>query len=58
MNDPIWVCKDGRRLHVKEMTNSHLGFAIAKIERSRNWRRGWLPRLLLEREIRSLGIRY
>lgn len=59
MNDPLWVCKDGRTLKVKEMTNSHLSNSIAKIQRSRNgWRREWLGRLLLEREIRAQGIRY
>lgn len=58
MRDPIWVCKDGRRMHVKEMDDNHLANCIRKIERSRGWRKHWLPRLLLEQEIRALGLRY
>jgi hypothetical protein len=59
VKDPLWVCKDGKALRVKEMTDSHLANSIAKIQRSREgWRRKWLDRLLLEKEIRSLGIKY
>jgi hypothetical protein len=54
MFDPIWVCKDGRRMKVSEMEMSHLLNAIAKIERSRRWRKEWLPRLHLEVTIRTL----
>lgn len=59
MNDPIWVCRDGRRMLVKEMTNSHLANSIARIRRSpKGWRREWLPRLELEVLIRNMGMRY
>lgn len=55
MYDPIWICRDGRRIKVGQMTDSHLANAIAKIERSRTgWRREWLGRLKLEQVIRSL----
>jgi hypothetical protein len=53
--DRMWVTKDGRWMHVGQMSHDHLLFAIAKIRRSRNgWRRDWLPRLELELVIRSL----
>lgn len=54
MFDPIWVCKDGRKMKAGEMTDQHLANCIAKIERSRGWRKVWLPRLRLEQEIRSI----
>lgn len=54
MFDPIWVCKDGRRMKVGDMDNAHLANAIAKIERSRRWRREWLARLYLEQDIRRV----
>lgn len=41
-------------MRASEMSRSHLNNAIAKIERSRNWRKNWLPRLYLELEIRNL----
>lgn len=57
MNDPIWQCADGRQLHVGEMTDSHLQNCINKILRSRKgWRRHWLDRLLLEQQIRAMGL--
>lgn len=54
MHDPVWVTKDGRRMLVGQMDDKHLRNSIAKIERSRNWRRHWLPRLYLELEIRKV----
>jgi len=55
MYDPIWVTRDGRRMRVGEMHIDHLKNCIAKITRSRRgWRAHWLPRLLLELDIRSL----
>lgn len=57
MYDPFWVCRDGRRMKVEQMDDRHLANAIAKIERSRRWRREWLPRLYLERDIRAQGLR-
>jgi hypothetical protein len=56
MHDPIWTCRDGRRIRVGEMTDSHLANSIAKIQRSANWRKGWLPRLQLEETIRRMGL--
>lgn len=41
-------------MKVGQMDDRHLHNAIAKIERSRGWRKEWLPRLYLELEIRSL----
>lgn len=57
MLDPIWICKDGRRLKVAQMDDHHLRAAIAMIERSRRWRKCWLARLYLELEMRSQGLR-
>ncbi len=54
MFDPIWVCKDGRKLKIGEMSTDHVKHAIAMIQRSRNWRRGMLARLELELDIRRL----
>lgn len=36
------------------MEQSHLMNSIRKIERSKGWRKGWLPRLYLELEIRKV----
>lgn len=54
MYDPIWVCRDGRRMKVGEMTDDHLANCIAKIYRGWRGRAHWLPRLLLEQEIRAI----
>lgn len=54
MFDPIWVCRDGRRLRVGEMAIDHLKNCIRKIESSCSWRKHWLPRLYLELDIRNL----
>lgn len=53
MRDTVWVTKDGRRLLVRHMERSHLLNCIAKIQRSRNWRRQYLLRLQLELRIRD-----
>lgn len=37
-----------------EMDDQHLQNCINKIERSRAWRKGWLPRLRLEQDIRRV----
>lgn len=57
MKDMIWRTKDGRIMTVAEMRTSHIKNAIAMINRHRNWRRNYLPRLQLELEIRELGLR-
>lgn len=55
MFDPIWVCKDGRRLKISEMSTDHIGHAIRMIERNkRGWRKNMLARLNLELDIRNL----
>lgn len=53
VKDRIWTCRDGRRMFPGEMEDSHLAYSIAKIERSNNWRKDWLPRLRLEQQIRA-----
>jgi len=57
VRDRVWRCRDGRRLLVSEMSDSHLVNAINLIRRSRGWRRQYLDRLRLEIEIRQLGLR-
>lgn len=54
MQDTLWVTKDGRELLVGDMSDSHLEHSIAKILRSKNWRRSFLDRLILERTIRAI----
>lgn len=54
MLDRLWICADGRRMLAGQMTDSHLQNCINKIKRSRHWRKSWLPRLLLEQQIRRL----
>lgn len=55
MQDTIWVTKDGRRIPVRQMTDSHLTNAIRLIIRSGgSWRREYLDRLLLELQIRDI----
>lgn len=56
MYDPVWVCRDGKRMKVGEMDIFHLIRSINKIERSRRWRKEWLPRLYLELDIRRIKI--
>lgn len=57
MYDPIWICKDGRQMHLCEMTDSHLLNCANKIMRSRSgWRLKWLPRIVLEIQIRNMGM--
>lgn len=55
MFDPIWECKDGRRMRVGEMHIDHVRACIRLIESRMRWRKHWLPRLYLELEIRKLG---
>jgi hypothetical protein len=54
MQDTVWVCRDGRRILVSYMTDSHLHNCMAMILRRRNWRREYIDRLLLEVEIRRI----
>jgi hypothetical protein len=54
MRDRMWVCKDGRRMLVAEMTTLHVVNSIAMIKRIKGWRRHLLKRLELELEIRSI----
>jgi hypothetical protein len=58
MRDTVWTCRDGRSLLVSEMTDSHLRNAINMILRHRRWRRSYLERLLLEEQIRAMGVRF
>ena len=49
MYERKWVSADGRTLRVGEMDESHVMFAIAKIERGElRGREKWLPRLYME----------
>lgn len=58
MLDRVWLCRDGTLVAVSEMATSHIRNCVAKIERSRGrWRAEYLDRLVLELEIRSLGLR-
>jgi hypothetical protein len=41
-------------MYRSDMDDAHLANAIAKIERSRRWRREWLARLYLEQDIRRV----
>ncbi len=54
MQDTMWKCADGRRVLVSQMEYSHLLNCIAKIQRHKNWRREYLPRLELEITIRDI----
>lgn len=54
MRDRLWRCKDGRVLVVAQMDTQHVKHCIAKIQRMKNWRRQYLPRLELELEIRKI----
>lgn len=54
MRDTLWICRDGTRLLVSQMTDRHLHNAIAMILRRHAWRREYLDRLLLEVDIRKL----
>ena len=54
MQDKIWVTKDGRQIPVRQMERSHILHAIARIERSKNWRKEYLERLKLELVIRDV----
>lgn len=57
MYDRVWVCRDGTMLTVSQMQTSHIKNCIALIMRKRNWRREFLPRLLLELDMRSRGLK-
>lgn len=54
MRDRVWVCRDGRKLLVSQMTDGHIANPIAKIRRD-NWRTEYLERLLIEQVVRSLN---
>jgi hypothetical protein len=54
MKDTIWTCRDGRQVLVSQMEYQHLMNCIRMIGRKRSWRREYLPRLLLELEIRRI----
>lgn len=56
MRDMVWTCRDGRQLLVAEMSDEHLTNCIAMIIRT-GWRAHFLDRLLLELDIRRLGLR-
>jgi hypothetical protein len=53
MYDPIWVCRDGRRMKLGEMSDAHLYNAIRYVQHYKV-RLHWLPRLFLELDIRAI----
>jgi len=56
MRDMVWTCRDGRQLLVSEMSDQHLANCVRLIQLT-GWRRRYLDRLLLELDIRRLGLR-
>lgn len=56
MRDRVWITADKRAYLVAEMETGHIERAIATIMRKKNWRRGYLPRLQLELQIRAMGL--
>jgi hypothetical protein len=52
MDGAQWVCKDGRRMYVFEMTDSHIQHCVNMIARRSGWRRDWYGRLTQELENR------
>lgn len=54
MQDTIWICRDGRKVLVSQMSDRHLDNAIALVLRSSGWRREYLDRLELELTIRAI----
>lgn len=56
MENKVWLCKDGRFIAISEMTDRHLANTIALIQRNNGWRRDYLERLLLEQQIRAMGL--
>lgn len=57
MQELVWVTRNGDRIPVSQMTDSHIRNCIRMIYRSNGrWRRQYLHRLELELEIRSLGL--
>jgi hypothetical protein len=56
MYQPLWRCKDGRVLRLREMETDHIKNSIRMIECSkRGWRVRYLAALKLELDIRRLG---
>jgi len=49
-----WVQKDGTRIHIKDMTDSHIMNCINMIDRRDNWRTAWKKPLLYELENRQI----
>lgn len=56
MFNPPWITRDGRVMKIGEMEDEHIQNCIYLIT-ERNWRRGYLERLRLELEMRSMGLR-
>lgn len=51
--EQVWKCKDGRKIKISEMADSHLENVINKIHRSNGWRREWLDELYKEYDKRQ-----
>lgn len=49
----VWTSKNGKSFTLEELEEGHLNNIIAKIEREADWRKKWLPVLLVERERRE-----
>ena len=45
-----WIQKDGTRIHIRYMTDSHIMNCINMIDRRDNWRVAWIDPLMRELE--------
>jgi hypothetical protein len=54
MQDKVWITARGERLLISKMDTSHIINCIRLMQRKKNWRRGYLDRLLLELDIRNV----
>lgn len=52
--DSIWTCRDGTKVKIKDMTDSHIENALAMMmsDRGRGWRSEYLYILSTEQELR------
>lgn len=48
----FWRTRDGSKIHLKDMTTSHIKNSIAMIKRNHGWREDWLEPLNKELEYR------
>lgn len=59
MRDLVWETADGRFVPVSRMSSRHIANCVRKIDRSRRrpkWRIEYRDRLVLELEMRSMGL--